>query len=58
MVCVCNGVGLHQIVAAIGAGGCCSVDEVGAAVNAGTGCGSCRAEIAAILNAQHADAAE
>jgi assimilatory nitrate reductase catalytic subunit len=51
-------VGLNQIVAAIGAGGCCSVDEVGAAVNAGTGCGSCRAEIAAILNAQHADAAE
>jgi assimilatory nitrate reductase catalytic subunit len=47
-VCACFGVGANQIVAAIGTG-CTSVEAVGQATQAGTNCGSCRAEIAKIL---------
>lgn len=47
-VCSCFGVGVNQIVAAV-RGGCHSVDAVGKALNAGTNCGSCRAEIRGII---------
>ena len=49
-ICVCMGVGAGAIRAAI-AGGCDSVAAVGQATTAGTNCGSCRPEIAAILSA-------
>jgi len=47
-VCVCHGVGAQTIAAAV-ANGCGSVDAVGARTKAGTGCGSCRPEIARIV---------
>ena len=47
-VCVCMGVGAGAIRAAI-TGGCRNVAAVGAATKAGTNCGSCKPEIAAIL---------
>ena len=47
-VCVCHGVGVGAIRAAVGRG-CGTVAEVGAATKAGTNCGSCRPEIAAML---------
>ena len=47
-VCVCHGIGAMTIAAAV-ADGCGSVDAVGARTKAGTGCGSCRPEIARIL---------
>ncbi len=43
-VCSCFSVGVNQIVAAV-RGGCHSVEAVGKELNAGTNCGSCRAEI-------------
>ena len=49
-VCSCFSVGINQIATAI-AGGCASVEAVGQATQAGTNCGSCRAEIKKILNA-------
>ncbi|QAY95034.1 nitrate reductase [Methylovirgula ligni] len=49
-VCSCFSVGINQITAAI-AEGCASVEAVGQATQAGTNCGSCRAEIKKILNA-------
>ncbi len=48
-VCVCHGVGASVIADAVRAG-CGSVDAVGARTLAGTGCGSCRPEIARIVN--------
>ena len=48
-ICVCMGVGMTAIRAAI-AGGCRSVDAVGVATKAGTNCGSCRPEIATLLS--------
>ncbi|MDB4985602.1 MAG: domain protein (2Fe-2S)-binding domain protein [Myxococcaceae bacterium] len=33
--------------------GACSVNEVGNACEAGTGCGGCRPEIASILESEH-----
>ena len=47
-VCVCMGVGAGAIRAAIAAG-CGDVAAVGAATKAGTNCGSCKPEIAALL---------
>ncbi len=49
-VCSCFSVGVNQIIAAI-AGGCTSVEAVGQATQAGTNCGSCRAEIRKIMDA-------
>jgi assimilatory nitrate reductase catalytic subunit len=49
VVCACRGVRLAKIEAAV-AGGCGSVDAVGEATGAGTSCGSCRPEIARLLN--------
>ena len=51
MVCACFGVGMNTITAAIESGAAASVDDVGAALQAGTNCGSCRPEIAALIAA-------
>ena len=52
-VCSCFGVGANQITAAIAAG-CSSVEAIGQSTQAGTNCGSCRAEIRKIIDAnQH-----
>ncbi|OLP60270.1 nitrate reductase [Xaviernesmea oryzae] len=56
-VCACLSVGVNQITAAIRAGAD-SVEAIGACLNAGTNCGSCRSEIKGILHACHAAAAE
>ncbi|MBB3612451.1 nitrate reductase [Rhizobium sp. BK602] len=56
-VCSCFGVGVNQIVGAV-RGGCHSVEAVGKTLNAGTNCGSCRAEIRGIINACLTAAAE
>jgi assimilatory nitrate reductase catalytic subunit len=50
MVCACMKVGSYAIDAAI-AEGCATVEAVGQATFAGTNCGSCRPEIAAMLKA-------
>jgi len=57
VVCACFHVGINQIVDAV-AGGCDSVESVGAALRAGTNCGSCRSEIRTIIDAGHLQAAE
>ncbi len=56
-VCSCFGVGVNEIVAAVSRG-CTSVAAVGQAIHAGTNCGSCRAEIRNIIDAQVVRAAE
>jgi len=56
-VCSCFGVGVNQIVAAVRSG-CHSVEAVGKDLNAGTNCGSCRAEIRGIIDGCLAAAAE
>ena len=56
-VCSCFSVGVNQIVAAV-AGGCHSVEAVGEELQAGTNCGSCRAEIRGIIDGCLAAAAE
>jgi assimilatory nitrate reductase catalytic subunit len=57
-VCACFGVGRTTIVEAITAQGLGSVEAVGQALQAGTNCGSCRPEIAALLRlAARAEAA-
>jgi len=52
IICVCFDVGLNTILAAIAEQRLVSVDAVGAAINAGTNCGSCRPAIAALLPQQ------
>ena len=47
-VCVCHGVGAGVIRAAVH-GGCGDVAAIGVATKAGTGCGSCRPELRALL---------
>lgn len=56
-VCSCFGIGANQIAAAVGAG-CATVEAIGEALKAGTNCGSCRAEIRAIIGANRVQAAE
>jgi assimilatory nitrate reductase catalytic subunit len=48
IVCACLGVGANAINAAV-AGGCGTVEAVGAATGAGTNCGSCRIEIGRLI---------
>jgi assimilatory nitrate reductase catalytic subunit len=48
-VCACFTVGVNTIVGAIAAGHCLSVAEIGASLKAGTNCGACRPELAALL---------
>ncbi|CTQ51480.1 nitrate reductase [Jannaschia donghaensis] len=50
MLCACMGVGRNTILAAIASGEAATVAEVGACTTAGTNCGSCRPEIADILD--------
>ncbi|TPL97718.1 MULTISPECIES: nitrate reductase [unclassified Mesorhizobium] len=56
-VCSCFNVGIKQITAAV-ASGCTNVEAIGAALKAGTNCGSCRSEIRAIIQAHRVQAAE
>jgi assimilatory nitrate reductase catalytic subunit len=56
-VCSCFSVGVNRIVSAIRSG-CRSVDAIGTETNAGTNCGSCRAEIRGIIDGCVAEAAE
>jgi assimilatory nitrate reductase catalytic subunit len=49
IVCVCFDVGLKTIVAAIAESSLMSVEAIGAAINAGTNCGSCRPAIAKLI---------
>jgi len=54
IVCSCFEVGHNQIVRAIATNRCETVSAVGAALQAGTNCGSCRPEIAQIISVQRA----
>ncbi|WP_027255950.1 nitrate reductase [Leisingera aquimarina] len=49
VVCACFSVGANTILHAIESGGLMSVGDVGAALHAGTNCGSCRPDIAELL---------
>jgi assimilatory nitrate reductase catalytic subunit len=49
IVCACFNVGLHKITRTIAAQQLASVDEIGAALRAGTNCGSCRPMLAKLL---------
>ena len=49
VLCACFGVGVNTIVEAVQSKGALSVEAIGAALGAGTNCGSCRPEIAALL---------
>ena len=51
IVCACFGVGANEITCAV-ARGCTSIAAIGAATQAGTNCGSCRAEIRNILDSK------
>jgi len=48
-VCACLNVGLNTIVSAIAANRMVSVESLGAALGAGSNCGSCRPELAALV---------
>ena len=48
-VCACLNVGMNTILGAIATGRATSVETIGAALGAGTNCGSCRPELAALL---------
>ena len=50
VVCACFGVGLNVICAAIKSGMATSVDDIGAALRAGTNCGSCLPELKRIVD--------
>lgn len=56
IVCICRNVSERAVRAAI-AGGADSVEAVGVATGAGTGCGCCRRTIAAIIAAEAVPAA-
>ncbi|MGL4656832.1 MAG: (2Fe-2S)-binding protein [Sarcina sp.] len=49
VICNCKNVTLGEIHSAI-AGGACTVEEIQAKTNAGTGCGKCKGLIEEILN--------
>ena len=49
VVCSCHAVGRDTIGRAIASDGLTSVEQIGASLSAGTGCGSCKAELASIL---------
>ncbi|MEQ6247604.1 molybdopterin-dependent oxidoreductase [Sulfitobacter sp. HNIBRBA3233] len=59
ILCSCFGVGVNTILAAIEERQLATVDAIGAALQAGTNCGSCRPELAVLLRAsQTQEAAE
>ncbi|WP_172300419.1 nitrate reductase [Pseudoruegeria sp. HB172150] len=49
VLCSCFNVGVNTIMTAIESQGLVTVDAIGAALQAGTNCGSCRPEIAALI---------
>jgi len=51
-ICACLNVGLNTITAAIASQNLISVEDIGTALQAGTSCGSCRPELAALLTAR------
>ena len=51
-VCACFAVGVNTLVSAIASGGCLTVEALGSALKAGTNCGACRPELAALIR-QH-----
>ena len=51
IVCACFNVGASEITAAIREGGCRTVADIGAALKAGTNCGSCRSDVARVIAA-------
>jgi assimilatory nitrate reductase catalytic subunit len=58
-VCACLGVGLNTILHAVASGTALSVHALGVALGAGTNCGSCRPELAALIHRHsHREAAE
>ncbi|WP_054538142.1 MULTISPECIES: nitrate reductase [Actibacterium] len=58
-ICACFDVGVNTILAAIQNQNLTTVDAIGAALHAGTNCGSCRPELAALLlSATQKEAAE
>jgi assimilatory nitrate reductase catalytic subunit len=58
-VCACLNVGLNTILTAIDTGRALSVEALGTALGAGSNCGSCRPELAALLHRhRHREAAE
>jgi assimilatory nitrate reductase catalytic subunit len=56
IVCACSSVGINTITDAIIRHGCDTVEAIGVLTRAGTNCGSCRAELRTILEAQRAPA--
>ncbi len=55
-ICNCNGVCKGQLIAAVREGGCQTSREVMAQTRAGTGCGSCKASVKAIVAAATGEA--
>ncbi|SNR49686.1 nitrate reductase [Puniceibacterium sediminis] len=49
IVCSCFGIGMNTILTAIETDALTTVDQIGIALQAGTNCGSCRPELAALL---------
>ena len=58
IICVCFDVGMKTILGAIATRNLTSVEGVGAALNAGTNCGSCRPAIARLIEAPRPDDAD
>ncbi|MEP2641837.1 molybdopterin-dependent oxidoreductase [Roseobacter sp.] len=59
ILCACMDVGINTILTAVETQGLLTVEQIGAALGAGTNCGSCRPEIAALLTSRRlAQAAE
>ncbi|MEO9896867.1 MAG: molybdopterin-dependent oxidoreductase, partial [Paracoccaceae bacterium] len=59
VLCSCFEVGINTILTAIETDGLHSIEAIGAALQAGTNCGSCRPEIATLIaRMQHQEAAE
>ncbi|MBC7005169.1 molybdopterin-dependent oxidoreductase [Photobacterium sp. BZF1] len=50
LVCACKQVGVRTIEKAIRTQSCCSVNDIGKATQAGTGCGSCVSELQMMLD--------
>ena len=57
VVCVCFGIGLNTIVHAIRDQGLADVAAIGAAIGAGTNCGSCRPALARLITAKRKETA-
>jgi assimilatory nitrate reductase catalytic subunit len=58
IVCACMNVGANTIINAVARSGCTSVESVSALTRAGSSCGSCRAEIRLLVEAQRLASAE